>query len=163
MPFFFFWYFFLYDLSLDQIQRSDNLHNVWHYLPALPLQKYLISPCPPPVLYQSCFLPFPLLYSVHLACRWSYYLSLEADGAEKWRDRSFNLAYLSQHTFSLSSSSVPSNSSKLQSKLLLLSCCPLCLKSEHSRIYELSFSDESEATKLTSIYQFSYRSLMRPA
>lgn len=37
----------------------------------------------------------------------------KADEAEKWGDLSFNLAYLPPHTFSLSSFSVPSNSSKL--------------------------------------------------
>lgn len=110
---------FLYALSFDQILRWDYLLMFGTTLCLLSLSRNALSF--PPSTPLSRFLPFPPLYSVHLACRWSYYLSLEADEAEKWGDRSFNLAYLSQHTFSLLSSSVPS---KLPSKLLLLSCCP---------------------------------------
>lgn len=79
---------------------------------------YLLSP----LLNHSCFCPSPLLYSIHLACRWSRSISLEADEAEKWRDKSFNLAYLSPNTFSLSSSFVP-----FSSLLLLPFLCSLFL------------------------------------
>ena len=95
------------------------------------LQKYLISP-----LLHSVPLPAISSFILCLFGLLLVYLSFQADGAEKWRDRSFNLAYLSPHTFSLCSSSVPSNSSKLPSKFSLLPCCPLLLKSERHHTHE---------------------------
>lgn len=110
-----------FGFSSDQILRSDNLLYVWYhtwFCFLFPDISYLLSP----LLNHSCFCQSPLLYSIHLACRWSRSISLEADEAEKWRDGSFNLAYLSPNTFSLSSSSVP-----FSSLLHLLFLCSLFL------------------------------------
>ena len=92
---------------------------------------------PPPLLYQSCFLPSPPLDRIHLACHTFRYLSFEADGAEKWRGRSFNLAYLPLHTFSsLLRLCALQLFTKLPSRLSVLSCCPLLnCERQHTQTY----------------------------
>lgn len=75
------------------------------------------------------------------------YLSFQADRAEKSGDKYFNLAYLSLHTFSLLFF-VPSNSSKLLSKVSLLCRCPLFLKSDHNHICDLTYVDSKHQLAL---------------
>lgn len=116
-------------LFLDQILRANNLSP-----PVIPQYP------PPPTLLS--FWPSPP--SVKAACHWP--ISLSKLTGQKSRATSI-LTYLSLHTFSLLFF-VPSNSSKLLSKVSLLCRCPLFLKSDHNHICDLTYVDSKHQLAL---------------